>query len=100
MFRGIGSVSMQVAAGPVDDLASQMDTKYLKKDEIVFFKELIAAIVKKGDGCLDHNEAMRLGQKKGGRVDDCSAFMDRMVQEGWLECRLALCMSALVVTEF
>lgn len=87
MLRGIGSAFMQLAAGRMEDIASQMDTKYLKKDEILFFKELIAAIVKKGDGCLDHNEAIRLGQKGGMRVDDCDNFMDRMVQECWLQFR-------------
>ncbi len=87
---------MQVASGRADDLTAQMDTKYLKKDEILFFKELIAAIVKKGDGCLDDNEAIRRGQKGGMRAEDCVAFMERMVQEGWLEFRCAPVLRAFV----
>jgi hypothetical protein len=87
--RGIGSVSHSSGRG--DDLASQMD-KYLKKEELAFFKELIAAIVQKNDGCLDHNGALRLGQKSGGRLDDGEAFIERMVHEGWLEFRFTPCL--------
>ena len=57
----------------------------MKREELSLFKEIVAAIVQKPDGCLGHNQALIVGNR--GRAGEQEKFIDRLVAEGWLEFR-------------
>ncbi len=70
-----------------EDVAGLLETKYMKVDELNFFKKWISDIVQTPDGLVDPNSAILQCRGIGGGSAsyDHMKLMDDLVEEGWLQ---------------